>query len=392
MNNRFADAVIVAAGASTRMGGVDKLAQPLLGRPLLAWSVEAMAGARTVDRIVVVTRPDAVDALQDAAWLAEASQGRASVVAGGEQRSDSVQAGVEATSAAVVLVHDGARPLASSQLADSVAHAAAEHGAAVPAIPVVDSLKVAAGAEIARSVDREHLVRTQTPQGARRDLLLGAFASRGREAHTDEAALLEAAGVRVATVPGETTNIKVTDSADLEIVRALAASRSGDDGAARLVSFGFGEDTHPFGPGDGLMLGGVLVAGAPRLYGHSDGDVVLHALATAILSACGLGDLGRLFPPTDPSTTGVASAKLVAEAVNRAREAGWRVDRAQLSIVGARPRLGGRRLDEMKALVAQMVGTEPDSVSVVASTGNLTGDEGAGRVIRASALVTVIRR
>ena len=142
----------------------------------------------------------------------------------------------------------------------------------------------------------------------------------------------------------------------------------------------------------GLMLGGIEIANAPRLYGHSDGDVVLHALATAILSACGLGDLGRLFPPTDPATKGIASADARVRP-SPSQPTGWKVDRAQVSIVGARPRLGGRqaRRDGARNRRA-LVGIEAGSVSVVASTGNLSGAEGAGRVIRATALVTVVRR
>jgi 2-C-methyl-D-erythritol 4-phosphate cytidylyltransferase len=218
--DRFADAVIVAAGTSSRMGGVDKLAEPLLGRPLLAWSVEAMANAETVDRIVVVTHADRVDGLRVEEWLLAAGDSRVEVVAGGEQRSDSVRAGVAATDAEVVLVHDGARPLASSALVDAVAHASAERGAAVPAIPVVDSLKRLATNAIASAVDREGLLRAQTPQGARRELLLDAFDRAAGAAYTDEAALLGAAGINVVMVPGEAANIKVTDAADLEIVRA----------------------------------------------------------------------------------------------------------------------------------------------------------------------------
>ncbi|MGI8928017.1 MAG: 2-C-methyl-D-erythritol 4-phosphate cytidylyltransferase [Candidatus Limnocylindrales bacterium] len=393
MNGRFADAVIVAAGASSRMGGVDKLTEPLLGRPLLAWSVEAMASAESVGRIVVVTRPERVETLRADEWLSRLPERRVEVVAGGEHRSDSVRAGVDATEASVVLVHDGARPLVSSSLVDSVANAAAEYGAAVPAVAVADSMKRASAGHVETSVDRNGLVRTQTPQGARRELLIAAFERTGGAAYTDEAALLEAAGVDVVTVPGEAANIKVTDGADLEIVRAIAAARSGNGRMGpQMVRFGFGEDTHGFGPGDGLMLGGILVADAPRLYGHSDGDVVLHALATAILSACGLGDLGRLFPSSDHATKGIASSALLDEVVTRATEAGWRIDRAQVSLVGARPRLGGRRLDEMGRRVCALIGVEADQVAVTASTGNLSGAEGAGRVVRATALVTVIRR
>ncbi len=392
MNGRFADAVIVAAGTSSRMGGLDKLTEPLLDRPLLAWSIEAMARAQSVGRIVVVTQQAQLVNLRGAVWLPEVADGRVDVVAGGEHRSDSVRAGVAATEASVVLVHDGARPLASSALADSVAHAAAEHGAAVPAVAVIDSLKRASAGAVEGSVDRVGIVRAQTPQGARRKLLIDAFDKAAGAAYTDEAALLEAAGVPVVTIPGEAANIKVTDISDLEIVRAIAAARAGRGGTgAEPVRFGFGEDTHGFGPEDGLMLGGLLIADAPRLYGHSDGDVVLHALATAILSACGLGDLGRLFPSNDSRTMGIASTELVEEVMRRATAAGWSVDRVQVSLVGSRPHLGGR-LDEMSGRVAALVGVAVDDVAVIASTGNLSGAEGAGRVLRASALVTVIRR
>ncbi|HUR16424.1 MAG TPA: 2-C-methyl-D-erythritol 4-phosphate cytidylyltransferase, partial [Candidatus Limnocylindrales bacterium] len=154
----FADAVIVAAGASSRMGGLDKLTETLLGRPLLQWSVDALSAAESVARLIVVARADRVEELTAATWLRGAT-----VVPGGDRRSDSVRAGVDAATADVVLVHDGARPLASSSLADAVARAAAEHGAAVPAVAVVDSLKRAADGRLTDSVWRDGLVRAQTP-------------------------------------------------------------------------------------------------------------------------------------------------------------------------------------------------------------------------------------
>jgi len=251
-------------------------------------------------------------------------------------------------------------------------------------LPVVDSLKESRGDGLA-SVERDGLVRTQTPQGARRDLLLEAFSTAADAAFTDEAALLESNGVAVASVPGEVANMKVTEPADLELLRELVRGRADE----RL---GFGQDSHPFGPDLGLRLGGIEIADVPRLHGHSDGDVVLHALATAVLSGCGLGDLGRAFPTGDPHTRGIDSSLLVAAAVERAAQAGWRVARAQVSLVGARPRIGGARLDLMRDRLAQLLGTDSAAVAVTASTGNLTGAEGAGRVIAASALVAVVRR
>ncbi|MEP7360973.1 MAG: 2-C-methyl-D-erythritol 2,4-cyclodiphosphate synthase [Chloroflexota bacterium] len=376
----FADAVIVAAGGSTRMVGTDKMAELLLGRSLLQWSVEQMAAAQSVARVVVVARPDRVAELVAQPWLADAI-----VVAGGERRSDSVRAGVNAATGAVVLVHDGARPLASPALADAVAVAAARHGAAVPVLPVVDSLKRDAGATLGESVERDGLVRAQTPQGARRQLLLDAIAAAKDEAFSDEAALLESQGIAIATVPGEPHNIKVTLPEDLDMVRALARG-----GAETRVCLG--QDSHSFGPDLGLWLGGVQIEHAPRLFGHSDGDVVLHAIATAILSGTGNGDLGRLFPATDQTTIGIASSHLLRVAVAQAAKTGWTIESVQVSVVGARPKLGGERLDAMAANVANLLAVSRDSVAINASTGNLSGDEGAGRVITATALVGLHRR
>jgi 2-C-methyl-D-erythritol 4-phosphate cytidylyltransferase/2-C-methyl-D-erythritol 2,4-cyclodiphosphate synthase len=271
-------------------------------------------------------------------------------------------------------------------LVDAVARAARERGAAVPVLPVADSLKRVDGDRVLTSVERDGVVRTQTPQGALRELLEDALRRAGDQSFSDEAAVLEAAGIDVATVPGEGTNIKVTEPSDLVMARALAGSPA----AERL---GLGEDVHGFGPADGLMLGGIAIPEAPRLYGHSDGDAVLHALATAVLSAVGLGDLGRLFPDDDRTTTGISSDTLLSAAVARVNGAGWLVDRAQVSIIGARPRLGAQRLEEMRGRIAALLGVEDaGSVSVTASSGNLSGPEGAGRVIRATALVGVVGR
>ena len=151
---------------------------------------------------------------------------------------------------------------------------------------------------------------------------------------------------------------------------------------------GFGHDRHPFGPGEPLILGGVEFAGAPRLHGHSDGDVALHAIADAILGAAGLGDLGRLAPSDARTPRGVASGTLLQVATARAREAGWAARGVDVTIIGARPRLGDK-LDEMRDSIAAILGLEPNAVAVKGSTGNLQGPEGEGRAIAAEAVVTL---
>ena len=152
---------------------------------------------------------------------------------------------------------------------------------------------------------------------------------------------------------------------------------------------GFGHDSHPFGPGNGLRLGGVEIAGAPRLSGHSDGDVALHAVADALLGAAGLGDLGRLFPSDARTPRGVASDALLREVVARLAVApASRPRRSTSSVIGARPRLGDR-LDAMRDAIGGLLGLDPGAVNVKASTGNLSGDEGAGRSIAARAVATL---
>jgi 2-C-methyl-D-erythritol 2,4-cyclodiphosphate synthase len=154
------------------------------------------------------------------------------------------------------------------------------------------------------------------------------------------------------------------------------------------VTAGIGLDRHPFGPGEPLRLGGIEIPGAPALHGHSDGDVALHAIADALLGSAGLGDLGRLFPADDRTPQGVASTELLADVVARVAAAGWRPTSIDLTVVGARPRLSAH-LEAMRVAIATIVGLGPGAVSVKASSGNLSGDDGAGRTISATAVVLV---
>ncbi|MBA2255565.1 MAG: 2-C-methyl-D-erythritol 4-phosphate cytidylyltransferase [Chloroflexi bacterium] len=394
----IADAVVVAAGASSRMGGIDKILAPIAGRPLLAWSLDAMRAASSVRRVIVVARSEQVVDLRATSWVLSAD---AEIIAGGSRRQVSVAAGVRAATADLVLVHDAARPLIAASLVDRVARTAALHGAAVPVVPVSDTLKRVTATRVGETVDRAGLAAAQTPQAARRELLVAAYTRHdpnGLTEFTDEAAMLEADGVSVALVEGDPVNLKVTLPADLAHAEALLLARTGtgtDRSSARdgsAIRVGHGYDRHPFGSQDGLALGGVTIPEAPRLHGHSDGDVALHAVADAMLGAAGLGDLGRSFPAGRPETRGVASGVMLREVTARVVAAGWQPIAVHLTIVGARPRLGGRRLDSMAAAIAELLGLEALSVAVSASTGNLSGDEGAGRVIAATALVTLLRR
>ena len=384
-----ADLVVVAAGQSTRMGGTDKLAAEIGGRPLLAWTLEAVSAAPEVERIVLVAPPEGVADIGRASWL---PAGVVGVVAGGRRRQESVAAGFHAfdrlgvDGRGVVLVHDGARPAVPADLIGRVAAATARYGAAVPIMPLAETLKRIDGDVVGGTVERTGLGLAQTPQGVRRDVLRAAyerFPPDGPETWTDEASLIEATGVAVRVVAGDPVNLKVTVAGDV----ARAAAVLDPLGSTRA---GIGQDSHPFGPGGPLMLGGIEIAGAPRLHGHSDGDVVLHAVADALLGAGALGDLGRLFPADARTPHGIASTELVRAVRHRLTDAGWRPASIDVTVIAARPRLGDH-LDAMADSIAAVIGLDRSAVNVKASTGNLDGAEGAGRSISAVAIAMVAR-
>lgn len=387
-----ADAIVVAAGNSSRMGGVDKRLALLAGRPLLIRTLEAVAASPVVERIVLVMGSGgALDALRPLLPPAVVA-----IVPGGDHRGASVAAGFvalleldgESTDPdRLVLVHDGARPLVTPELVTAVAAAAARHGAAIPVLPVTDTVRRVRDGVLGGTLERSDLVTAQTPQGVTRRWLAQAFErypASGAERFTDEAALLLACTIRVHHIPGDPLNLKVTTPGDLARAHAVLAT-----GLDRRV--GQGMDSHPFGPGEPLVLGGVEIAGAPRLYGHSDGDVALHAIADGILGATALDDLGRMFPSDARTPIGVSSAGLLADVVARAAAAGWAVETVDITITGARPRLTAH-LDPMRTAIADVLRVPMTAVGMKASTGNLEGATGAGRAISAFAIVTIVAR
>jgi len=384
------DGVIVAAGASRRMDGHDKLSAPIGGRPLLAWTIDALAAAPEVERIVVVTTQERIPELAGAGWLHRAV---VAVVAGGRRRQESVFAGVAALEAAderVILVHDGARPAVRPALVSAVAAAATVHGAAIPALGIAETVKRLEDGRVVETLERATLAVAQTPQAARAGLLRAAweqFPPGDARTFTDEAALLEAARIPVYAIAGDPTNIKVTVPDDLDRAAALLLGGPSQAGTPRV---GFGSDGHAFGPGRPLRLGGIEIPGAPRLHGHSDGDVAIHAVADALLGAAGLGDLGTVFPAGSETRRGIAGSELLAGELDRVRASGQEPRSVDVTIVGARPRLAGR-LDAMRAAIATLLDLTPDRVDVKASTGNLDGMEGAGRGITAHAVAVLER-
>lgn len=365
-------AIVVAAGAGTRFGGPKQYAT-VGGRRVLDHSVAAVRSV--ADGVVLVVAPERVG---------DPEPSVDAVVAGGERRSDSVRAGLAALPAEVdvIVVHDAARPLASRRLFETVVDAVrAGADAAVPGLPVADTLRH----HDHGPVDRAGMVAVQTPQAFAASALRAAHATSPDA--TDDASLVEAAGGSVVVVPGEPANTKITTPEDLVTAGALLGPVGGV-AAPATMRIGQGFDVHRVGADldRPLVLGGVHFDG-PALVGHSDGDVVAHACAEALLGATGLGDLGMLFPDTDPAWAGADSVVLLAEVARRVRAAGWRPVNVDCSVVLDAPRLAPAR-EEMQRALTDAVGA-PVTVKGRRTEGLGALGRGEGIVCFANALVAV---
>jgi 2-C-methyl-D-erythritol 4-phosphate cytidylyltransferase/2-C-methyl-D-erythritol 2,4-cyclodiphosphate synthase len=386
-----AAAVVVAAGRGTRLGALDKVLLPLAGRPMLAWSLAALEEAETIGPVVVVAGAHTLEAVARLVREEDFAKVRA-VVAGGERRQDSVAAGLAALpeETAVVVIHDGARPLAEAELFDRCARAAAESGAAIVAAPVSDTLKRVADGVITGTVDRTGLWAAQTPQAFRQETLRRVIAASMGETVTDEARLFEIADVPVAIVPASSANLKVTHPEDVAVADALLRARGGAPDAERplLTRVGIGYDAHRFASGRRLMLGGVEIPHDQGLAGHSDADVLLHAIADAVLGAAALGDIGQHFPPSDERYRDADSLDLLRAVVRLAREAGWIPVNVDATLLAEAPRIGPH-VAAMRERIAGCLGIAPEAVGVKATTNEGMGAIGRGEGIAALATATL---
>jgi 2-C-methyl-D-erythritol 4-phosphate cytidylyltransferase/2-C-methyl-D-erythritol 2,4-cyclodiphosphate synthase len=379
-------AVVVAAGQGLRAGGeIPKQFRRIAGETLLERALSAFAEAPDVTFVQPVIRPDDVD-------LVRRLTGGMNVlepVAGGATRQASVRAGLEALVACtpdIVLVHDAARPFASASLITRAIAAAEKTGAAIPALPVTDTVKrIDSTGTIEATLDRNSIRLVQTPQAFAFPALFDAHRralAQGRNDFTDDAALAEWAGLKVSVFAGEPGNIKFTTPEDFARAEAIQSAGLGD------VRTGSGLDVHAFGPGDHVTLGGIRIPHVQALTGHSDADVALHALTDAILGALADGDIGAHFPPSDPQWRGASSDRFLTFAVERVRARGGRIAHLDLTIVCEAPRIGEHR-DRMRANIANLAGIGIERVGVKATTSEKLGFTGRGEGIAAYATATV---
>ena len=379
-------AVIVAAGRGLRAGAdMPKQFRQIGGAPMIRQSLVTLLEHPEVDVVQPVIHPEDVEMFRSSAVALELLP----PVFGGATRQASVRAGLEALAPRqpdIVLIHDAARPFASAALVSRAIAAAERSGAAIPALPVTDTVKtVDAAGWVDKTLDRNSMRLVQTPQSFAFPALLEAHrraAAAGRDDFTDDAALAEWAGLKVSVFPGEPGNIKITNADDFARAEAMQFAALGD------VRIGTGIDVHAFGPGDHVTLGGIRIAHNRALTGHSDADVVLHALVDAILGALAEGDIGVHFPPSDPQWRGASSDRFLAFAIERLAKRGGRIAHLDINIVCEAPRIGPHR-DAMRAEIAALAHIAIERVAVKATTSEKLGFTGRGEGIAAYATATI---
>jgi 2-C-methyl-D-erythritol 4-phosphate cytidylyltransferase/2-C-methyl-D-erythritol 2,4-cyclodiphosphate synthase len=409
-------AIIPAAGRGQRSGlNIPKQYQRLGAKTMLAHSVLALAGFEKISAVLVVLDPEDQDWVR--CGLDQQLQGLSHVIAvkiGGASRRDSVLAGLRLAATAInlngtdnpwVLVHDAARPGLTQNLLQQLWHAlntaplANDLSGGILALPVADTLKKSAkpitqlekGVLVQSTLDRTQLWAAQTPQMFRLHGLIAAYEQTPNA--TDEAFAIEAAGGQVQLVAGSPLNLKLTQPEDFLLMEAFMANNTDQQNqisAQAPFAIGQGFDVHALVKGRPLIIGGVTIPFEKGLDGHSDADVLLHAITDAILGAAGLGDIGRHFPDTDPAYRGADSRVLLTQAVARVRKAGWAVNQIDSTIIAQAPKISPY-VSLMQAEISTCCAIPPERINIKGKTTEHLGFTGRGEGIAAQAVAMLIR-
>jgi len=382
-------ALIVAAGSGSRAatpGAPPKQYALLGGRMVLSRALEVFCAHQQADWVLAVIAQDHHGDYAEAANAVRAGGKLRPPVAGGSTRQASVLNGLRALedlAPEIVLIHDAARPLTPPDVISRVIDGVREHGASIAAAPVADTLKRAENSVISGTLDRAGLWRAQTPQGFSYRAIREAHeaASRTDLTFTDDAAIAEWAGLTVGISRGAEINMKITSAEDMAMAETLLSETA-------ETRTGTGFDVHAFGAGDTVWLCGVPVAHDRALVGHSDADVGLHALTDALLGAVGAGDIGALFPPSDPQWRGTPSRVFLARAAAEIADRGGRIINMDVTLVCETPKIGPHR-DAMRTAIAEILEISPSRVSVKATTSEKLGFTGRGEGIAAMATASV---
>ena len=400
MNQVYAGAVIAAGGMAQRMQGVNKQILKIDGIPVLVRSIRALVAIPEIREMVVVARPELFEQLEG--WKQEYHLPDFRMTAGGDTRQQSVLNGVGCLSEQVeyVVIHDGARPFAYRQLICRCLQSAVEHQAATAAVPVKDTIKQAADdGSIAATPDRSRLYLTQTPQIFHAQLYRRAAEQAQAEGldFTDDCQLMEHLGHRVWLAQGDYRNIKITTPEDIVIAQAIAESMEGEAPRMEqekqrmpLMRIGHGYDVHRLVEGRKLILGGVEIPWKKGLLGHSDADVLVHAVMDAILGAAALGDIGKHFPDTDPNYAGADSMLLLREVVRLVEEQGYQIGNLDCTVIAQQPKLK-EYIPQMQERIAAVCKVQPNQVNVKATTEEKLGFTGTGEGMSAHCVCLLTR-
>ena len=400
MNQVYAGAVIAAGGMAQRMQGVNKQILKIDGVPVLVRSIRVLAAIPEIREMVVVARPELFEQLEG--WKQEYHLPDFCLTAGGDTRQQSVLNGVGCLSEQVeyVVIHDGARPFADRQLIDRCLQSAVEHQAATAAVPVKDTIKQAADdGSIAATPDRSRLYLTQTPQIFHVQLYRRAAEQAQAEGldFTDDCQLMEHLGHRVWLAQGDYRNIKITTPEDIVIAQAIAESMEGEAPRMEqekqrmpLMRIGHGYDVHRLVEGRKLILGGVEIPWQKGLLGHSDADVLVHAVMDAILGAAALGDIGKHFPDTDLNYAGADSMLLLREVVRLVEEQGYQIGNLDCTVIAQQPKLKDL-IPQMQERIAAVCKVQPNQVNVKATTEEKLGFTGTGEGMSAHCVCLLTR-
>lgn len=377
-------AIIPAAGSSRRMKSkVNKQFLSIAGQPVLTRSLLSLRGH--VGEFIILSRPGEDELCRK---YAQDYIENFKVITGGTTRQESVYNGLLHCQGDYVLIHDGNRPLVSADLVKRVIAAGREHSAAIPALPVVDTIKEVLDHSVVATLPRHCLWAVQTPQVFKRELLLAAHTrARNNNFHgTDDASLVEAMGISVKVVQGEGTNIKLTTPDDILVAREIVREREAS--ALGTIRTGIGFDVHKLVPGRALIIGGVHIPFAQGLLGHSDADVLLHALMDAMLGAAGLEDIGQHFPDTDPAWAGADSRQLLARVQQLIEGEGCHLLNVDCIILAQAPKLRPY-MERMIEAISHTTKLEPARINIKATTTEGLGFAGRGEGIAAQVVCTV---
>ena len=374
MKDNSCAVIITAGGTGTRMGAeVPKQFLKIGGKTILEQTVQRFASMPEAFRIVLTAPEESLDLCR------ELFPDEVRICAGGASRQKSVMAGLRELQKegfpeeGIVLVQDGVRPYVTEETIRDVLRLAEETGAAIAAVPCTDTIRdIETG-----TLQRDRLVSVQTPQGFRFGLLLDAYEKAEAEGFsgTDDAGLVERLGHPVAIAAGSRENIKITTPSDLP----------------QEMRIGSGYDVHRLVEGRKLILGGVEIPYEKGLLGHSDADVLLHALMDAMLGAAAMGDIGKCFPDNDPAYEGADSMTLLKEVAGMLADAGWKLGNADVTVICQKPKIGPHA-EEMRRNIAAACGTDPGRISVKATTTEKLGFTGRGEGIAAEAVCTILGR